>query len=67
MSSLWPLQEPHSTDGLKHSGINTLISGHLEGYPTVSGLSASASSSLAMTGFRPLIGSSHAGALDFGF
>ena len=67
MSSLWPLQKPHSTDGLKHSGINTLNSGHSEGYPTVSGLSASASSSLAGTGFRPLMGSSHAGASDFGF
>ena len=66
MSSLWPLQEPHSTDGLKHSGISTLISGHSEGYPTVSGFSASASSSLAGTGFRPLMGSSHAGASDFG-
>ena len=66
MSSLWPLQEPHSTDGLKHSGISTLISGHSEGYPTVSGLSASVSSSLAGTGFRPLMGSSHAGASDFG-
>ena len=66
MSSLWPLQEPHSTDGLKHSGISTLNSGHSEGYPTVSGLSASASSSLAGTGFRPLMGSSHAGASDFG-
>ncbi|CBI30249.3 unnamed protein product, partial [Vitis vinifera] len=34
MSSLWPLQEPHSTDGLKHSGTSTLILGHSEGYPT---------------------------------
>ena len=66
MSSLWPLQEPHSTDGLRHSGISTFISDHSEGYPTVSRLSASANSSLARTGFRPLIGTSHAGASDFG-
>ena len=66
MSPLWPLREPHSTDGLRHSGISTFISDHSEGYPTVSRLSANASSSLAGTGFRPLMGSSHAGASDFG-
>lgn len=66
MSSLLPLQEPLSTDGLKHSGTSALILGRSEGHPTVSGLSATASS-LARTGFRSLMGSPHVGVTGFEF
>ncbi|XVF07741.1 hypothetical protein REPUB_Repub06bG0166100 [Reevesia pubescens] len=62
ISSAWPLQESHKTDGLP--GIN---SSHSESYSaTIGALPTAASSSLARIGMRPQIGSSHLGTSDFG-
>ncbi|XWS55957.1 hypothetical protein CRYUN_Cryun09bG0044500 [Craigia yunnanensis] len=57
VSSAWPLQESHKTDGLP--GIN---SSHSESYSaTIGGLPTGANSSLAGIGMRPQMDSSHLG------
>ncbi|XP_022745371.1 polyadenylation and cleavage factor homolog 4-like isoform X2 [Durio zibethinus] len=62
ISSAWPLQESHNTDGL--AAIN---SSHSESYSaTIGGLPTGTSSSLARIGMRPQTGRSHMGTSGFG-
>ncbi|XP_022767162.1 polyadenylation and cleavage factor homolog 4 isoform X2 [Durio zibethinus] len=62
ISSAWPLQESHKTDGLP-----VISSSHSESYSaTIGGLPTGASSSLARMGMRSQMGSSHLGTSGFG-
>ncbi|XWS43461.1 hypothetical protein CRYUN_Cryun16bG0106000 [Craigia yunnanensis] len=62
ISSAWPLQESHKTDGLP-----AINSSHSESYSaTIGGLPTVASSYLARIGMRPQMGSSHMGTSGFG-
>ncbi|XVE96499.1 hypothetical protein REPUB_Repub02eG0227700 [Reevesia pubescens] len=62
ISSAWPLQESHKTDGLP-----TISSSHSESYSaTIGGLPTGSSSSLARIGMQQQMGSSHLRASDFG-